>query len=66
MSAEPLDFFTSGEECELFGVYETACCRYEMVITDGAIFPDCPAHHKKAQWNLVTAIDCSRPIDLAA
>ena len=47
---------SSGDECELFAVYQTACCGYEIVLIDGAVFPDCPGHKKPAVWNLISAV----------
>jgi len=55
MYAEVHSMF-SEDKCELFAVYQTACCGYEIVLIDGALFPDCPAHKRPASWNLVTAI----------
>ena len=48
--------FLSGDKCEQFGVYEAACCGYEVVLIDGAMFPDCPAHKEPADWKLVCVI----------
>lgn len=32
------------ETNENFGVYKSLCCGAEIVIREGAIFPDCPNH----------------------
>jgi len=36
------------------------CCGYEIVVTEGARFPDCPEHKRPARWELVAAIDRGR------
>jgi hypothetical protein len=41
----------NGEINEKFGVYKSVCCGYEIVIAEGAEFPDCPKHPKLVtQW----------------
>lgn len=49
-------YMFSGDKCHLFAVYQAACCESEIVLIDGATFPDCPAHNRPVVWNLVTAI----------
>ena len=34
----------NGEINQKFGTYKSVCCGAEIVITKGAIFPDCPNH----------------------
>jgi hypothetical protein len=34
----------TGEKNTLFGVFKSACCGAEIVITSGAEFPPCPNH----------------------
>jgi hypothetical protein len=42
----------TGEKCELFGVFESDCCRAEIVIRSGAKFPACPNHLDEiTTWN---------------
>jgi hypothetical protein len=42
----------TGKKCELFGVFESACCRAEIVICSGAKFPACPNHPDDiTTWN---------------
>ena len=36
----------TGEINTKFGVYKTVCCGAEIIIRDGATFPDCPNHPK--------------------
>jgi hypothetical protein len=37
-----------------FGVYRTICCNAEIVIPEGAVFPDCPKHlNLSTEWKLV-------------
>jgi len=36
----------NGEINTKFGVYKTVCCGAEIIIRDGATFPDCPNHPK--------------------
>jgi hypothetical protein len=33
-----------GEKNRHFGVYRSVCCGAEIIIREGATFPDCPAH----------------------
>jgi hypothetical protein len=35
---------SNGEINNCFGVYKTVCCGSEIVIAEGAKFPDCPKH----------------------
>jgi len=44
----------NGEINTRFGVYASVCCGAEIVITQGATFPDCPNHPKLlTNWRLV-------------
>src|SRR2546427_678640 len=36
----------NGEINKRFGVYKNLCCGVEIVLTEGATFPDCPNHPK--------------------
>ncbi len=36
----------NGEINPRFGVYASLCCGFEIVIAEGAEFPDCPKHPK--------------------
>ena len=36
----------NGEVNETFGVYRNVCCGSEIIIREGATFPDCPNHPK--------------------
>ena len=36
----------NGEVNREFGMYKTLCCDAELVIKEGAEFPDCPNHPK--------------------
>jgi len=36
----------NGEINKTFGVYRSRCCSREIVIREGATFPDCPNHPK--------------------
>jgi len=36
----------NGEINQHFGVYKTVCCGREIIIREGATFPDCPNHPK--------------------
>jgi hypothetical protein len=43
---------TNGEINPVFGVYKSLCCGYEIVVRQGARFPECPLHPKvPAVWN---------------
>jgi hypothetical protein len=33
-----------GEINQRFGVYKSSCCSSEIIIREGATFPDCPTH----------------------
>jgi len=43
-----------------FGIYKAMCCDYEIVVTEGARFPDCPEHKRRTEWELVAVIDGTR------
>ena len=36
----------NGEINQRFGVYKSLCCGYEIIIREGATFPECPNHMK--------------------
>jgi len=36
----------NGEKNDRFGVYRNLCCGREIIIRDGATFPDCANHPK--------------------
>jgi len=41
----------NGDVSRRFGVYRTLCCGEEIVIAEGAIFPDCAQHAKlTTEW----------------
>jgi len=50
----------TGKKNPQFGIYKAVCCGYEIVVTEGARFPDCPEHKRPARWELVAAIDRGR------
>jgi len=40
-----------------FGMYKSLCCEWEIVIAEGATFPDCPRHVKlTTEWKLVAEL----------
>ena len=46
---------TNGEVNKFSGVYRSLCCNAEIVILEGAIFPDCPNHpHLSTKWKGVS------------
>jgi hypothetical protein len=46
----------SGEVNCQFGVYANQCCGHEIIIREGATFPDCPNHKGLAvAWNQIEA-----------
>jgi hypothetical protein len=48
----------NGDISETFGVFRTACCDAEIVISVGVPFPDCPNHaNAPAEWEQLTDID---------
>jgi len=50
----------NGDVNKKFGVYRTLCCAAEVVIAEGASFPDCPNHPKLPTiWK---ALSDERPI----
>ena len=51
--------FSSGTKNPQFGIYEAECCGYEIVLINGAVFPDCPAHKQPTEWKLVSTIEPS-------
>jgi len=41
----------NGEINKKFGVYKNLCCGVEIVLAEGARFPDCPKHPKlTTEW----------------
>ena len=36
----------NGDINQRFGVYKSLCCGREIIIREGATFPDCPNHSK--------------------
>jgi hypothetical protein len=48
----------NGETNKTFGVYRSFCCGTEIVISEGAKFPDCPRHIRlTTKWKLVSDTD---------
>ena len=46
----------NGEINTKFGVYGSLCCGREIIIREGATFPDCPNHPKlTTTWKLIEA-----------
>ena len=44
----------TGDINKQFGVYSNVCCGYEIIIREGASFPNCPDHRKsETTWNFV-------------
>jgi hypothetical protein len=50
----------TGTKSPQFGIYQAVCCDYEIVVTEGARFPDCPEHKRSTEWELVAVIDRGR------
>ena len=50
----------TGNRNPQFGIYKTGCCGYEIVLIDGAVFPQCPEHKQPAEWELITAIESTK------
>jgi hypothetical protein len=45
----------SGDKNTSFGIYKSACCGQEIVITGGATFPNCPRHRLfRTEWIAIT------------
>ena len=45
--------YSNGEKNARFGVYVSQCCGREIIIREGATFPDCPNHtHLPTIWKL--------------
>lgn len=51
---------STGSKNPQFGIYEAACCGYEIVLIDSALFPDCPQHKQPTEWTLVTPIESAK------
>jgi hypothetical protein len=56
-----------------FGVYRSVCCGSEIIIREGATFPDCPAHpNLSTVWKEIDSekhqdvIVIRKPVDPAA
>jgi hypothetical protein len=48
----------NGETSSLFGVYRSLCCDAEIVISVGAVFPDCPNHtNLPTEWKRILDAD---------
>ena len=46
----------NGEKNTSFGVYKSLCCGREIIIREGATFPDCPNHPKlTTTWKSIEA-----------
>ena len=44
----------TGDINKQFGVYSNVCCGYEIIIREGASFPNCPNHrNSETTWNFV-------------
>jgi hypothetical protein len=44
----------NGDINERFGVYGSLCCGREIIIREGATFPDCPNHRKlPTTWKFI-------------
>jgi len=56
----PVLVLATGYKNPQFGIYKAVCCGYEIVVTEGARFPDCPEHKLPTQWELIAAIDRGR------
>jgi hypothetical protein len=54
----------NGKVNENFGVYKSVCCGAEIVITKGAIFPNCPNHPRLTTiWKLLSDEDMTQLTD---
>ena len=51
----------TGQVNDRFGVYSNACCGYEVVIREGAIFPYCPNCYSPATWHFAET-EVNQPI----
>jgi hypothetical protein len=53
----------SGDKNASFGVYKSACCGQEIVITRGATFPRCLSHTRlRTQW--IAVDECQEPVSM--
>jgi hypothetical protein len=44
----------TGDINKQFGVYSNVCCGYEIIIREGASFPNCPNHRThQTTWNFL-------------
>ena len=56
-----LQMAQSGDKNESFGIYKSACCGQEIVITGGATFPRCLSHTRlRTQW--IAVDECQKPV----
>ena len=54
----------NGQVNEKFGVYKSACCHSEIVISPGATFPQCPNHPRLTTiWKLLSEEDMTQLTD---
>jgi hypothetical protein len=55
----------NGELNKRFGVYKSVCCGSEIVLMEGAAFPDCPKHPKLTTiWKSLTDEPIPKATDL--
>jgi hypothetical protein len=48
----------NGETNQISGIYRAFCCDAEIMISVGALFPDCPNHKNLfTEWKLIIEID---------
>jgi hypothetical protein len=44
----------NGDISTVFGLYRSLCCDRELIIREGAIFPDCPRHKNLSTvWKVI-------------
>ncbi|PYR72287.1 MAG: hypothetical protein DMG20_00305 [Acidobacteria bacterium] len=60
-----LQMAQNGEINKKFGVYKSLCCGFEIVLVEGAIFPDCPNHPRlTTEWKSPSEERFPRAIEL--
>lgn len=44
---------TTGHACERSGIYQSTCCKEQIALSKGNIFPPCSHCHRGATWTLI-------------
>ena len=48
-----LSMCRTGKACTRPGIYRSNDCGYEIVLTEGEQFPECPIHQRLVTWTFI-------------